>query len=162
MEGFTRGNGIELTFKDADDRNAVAVVDRAIGLIKKKAAEMDGDWNETVPKAVRFLNKTPKPEVLHGSSPNEVKDNPEVHFMLQQDNAKKLQGNEELHTKRVDALNAAGGRFKVPTTFKGPTKRVFEPSFKTGVLMSEGMPSVGRVRAGGKTYNLKRIRPVRV
>ena len=161
MEGFIRGNGIELTSKDADDRNAVAVVDRAIGLIKKKAAEMDGDWNETVPKAVRFLNKTPKTEVLHGSSPNEVKDNPEAHFMLQQDNAEKLQGNEELHTKRVDALNAAGG-FKAPTTFKGPTKRVFEPSFKTGVLMSEGMPSVGRVRAGGKTYNLKRIRPVRV
>ena len=59
-------------------------------------------------------------------------------------------------------MNDAGGRFKAPTTFKGPTKRVFEPSFKTGVLMSEGMPSVGRVRAGGKTYNLKRIRPVRV
>ena len=157
-----RGYKIEMTFKDPDDRNAVAVVDRAIGLIKRKAAELDGDWNITVPKAVAILNKTPKPEVLHGASPNEVKDNPEAHFMLQQDNAEKMAGNNELHKRRVEALNATGGWFKAPEGFKGPKRRVFEPSFGTGLLMSEGSPSVGRIRAGGETYNLKRIRPVRV
>ena len=159
LKGFLQANNISISYKDSNDRNALAIADRAIGLIKKKAAELGNDWNEMIPKAVRSLNSTPKPQVLHGATPNEVKDTPEVHFMLQQDNANKLEHNQKLQDKRVEALAAAGGRFRAPINYRKQYKRIFEPNFESIALMSEGQPSAGRVKALGRTYDIKRIRP---
>ena len=159
LKGFLQANNISISYKYSNDRNVLAIADRAIGLIKRKAAELGDDWNEMIPKAVRSLNSTPKPQVLHGATPNEVKDTPEAHFMLQQDNSDKLKHNQKLQDKRVEALAAAGGRFRTPINYRKQYKIIFEPNFESIALMSEGQPSAGRARALGRTYDIKRIRP---
>ena len=71
---------INQKWKELGDVNAIAVVDRAIGLLKRKLAEMRSSggksWGKNLQAAVHALNNTPKPEVLHGASPEEVRDNP--------------------------------------------------------------------------------------
>ena len=142
------------------------MVDRAIQLIKARLAEQQeaGDtspWSSRIDSVVAALNKTPKPEVLHGAAPEEIRDeNPEARFMLQQDNAEKLQHNEKLTQKRVAALEKSGGRFRAPLITRSSFKRGFTPSFGSMVLQSEGVVA-GRVSARGKSYNIKSSRPIK-
>ena len=141
------------------------MVDRAIQLIKGRLAEQQeaGDnspWSSRVDSVVANLNKTPKPEVLHGAAPNEIRTNSEARFLLQQDNAEKLQHNEALNKKRVTALEKAGGRFRAPLVTRSSFKRGFTPSFGSMVLQSEGVVA-GRVSAGGKSYALKSIKAIK-
>lgn len=115
---YLEGEDIAQRFKEPGDPNALGVVDRAIGLLKKKLATIAGthgdSWGDALGKATAALNATPKPEVLHGAAPDDVKGEPEVKFMLLQDNARKLQHNEALATKRRAALQRAGGHFRAP------------------------------------------------
>ena len=160
---FFKDAFIALRFKDPQDRNSLGVVDRAIGLIKRKASELGGLWQQEIPKAIRFLNATPKPEVLHGASPNEVKYIPEVYFMLQQDNADKLKHNNDLQETRVRKIREAGG-FRAPVDYRNPIrKRVFEPNFATDVIRSDGRVGSRVVvdAVSGRTVNTKRVRPAR-
>ena len=92
---YVASRGVVLRHKENFDPNGVAVVDRALGLIRRKIAELADDqplsWAELVETAVEILNRTPKEQVLHGDAPEEVREDPEVRFMLLQDNAKKLE-----------------------------------------------------------------------
>ncbi len=79
------------------------------GLLKRKLAEMHAttkkSWAINLQAAVAALNSTPKPAVLHGDAPSEVKDNPKVTFMLMQDQARDLQHNKKItETKAKAAL----------------------------------------------------------
>lgn len=167
VKAFFRNQGIEQRFKQpGEGANSIAVVDRAIGLIKRrlaeKAKESDETWSNMVDEVVKNLNETPKPEVLHGAAPEEVRDhNPEARFLLQQDNAQKLKHNHELNQKRTRALEAADGRFRAPTVTRSAFKRTFDPSFQSRVLRSDGIRA-GRVSVANstKSYSLKSIRPV--
>ncbi len=77
--------GIVQKFKDAGDLNALGLLGRSIGLLKRRLAELTAEnkksWAINLPKAVAALNKTPKPEVLHGAAPAEVQADAEVKFM---------------------------------------------------------------------------------
>ena len=74
--------GIAHRLKPVGDVNALGVVDRTIQSLKKKLAELSSTtkrtWPDLLQQAVSALNNTPKPGVLHGDSPAEVKDDPEV------------------------------------------------------------------------------------
>jgi hypothetical protein len=92
--------GIAHRLKPVGDVNALGMVDRTIQSLKKKFAELSSTakciWPDLLQQAVSKLNATPKPGVLHGDSPGEVKDDPEVQFLLQQDQAKHIRHNAKL------------------------------------------------------------------
>ena len=118
MSDYLDSVSIAQRFKEPGGPNALGIVDRAIGLLKKKLATIGGTggdrWGDALAKATTGLNAMPKPEVLHGAAPDDVKGEPEVQFMLLQDNARKLQHNDALAAKRRTALERAGGKFRAP------------------------------------------------
>ena len=134
MSDYLDSVSIAQRFKEPGDPNALGIVDRAIGLLKKKLATIGGTggdrWGDALAKATTGLNATPKPEVLHGAAPDDVKGEPEVQFMLLQDNARKLQHNDALAAKRRTALERAGGKSatcgrrapQVPQGLQGPLR----------------------------------------
>ena len=166
IKQFFNAEGIVQRFKEPGvDFNSLGLVDRSIQLIKQRLAEGDeagknSPWSSRIDDVVRALNSTPKPEVLHNNAPEEIRENPEARFLLQQDNAQKLQFNENLTKKRLQALEKAGGRFRIPTTTRSAFKRGFQPSFEGRVRLSEGVVA-GRIQSGGQTYSLKSVRVAR-
>jgi hypothetical protein len=125
--------GIARRLKPVGDVNALGVVDRTItiqSLKQKKLAELRSTtkrtWPDLLQQAVSALNSTPKPGVLHGDSPAEVKDDPEVQCLLQQDPAKNFKHNTRL-TEQVQARLESDGAFRAP--FPGSTSK-FKRSFR--------------------------------
>ena len=148
-------------YKDAGDLNALGLLDRSIGLLKRKLAEMRSDnkksWGQNLTAAVASLNKTPKPEVLHGAAPVEVHEDPEVKFMLLQEQARALQHNNALNEKRTAQLNQT-------KTFRPQMELT---KFKRNFQATYGDPKTaqsiraGRVRtATGESFPLKQVRVV--
>ena len=56
--------GVKQRYKDVGDTNAIAVVDRSMGLLKRKLANIKGatgaNWNSKLQKATQALNNEPK------------------------------------------------------------------------------------------------------
>jgi len=155
--------GIEQKFKNTGDLNALGLVDRQIGLLKRKLAEMHAtnkkSWALNLPAAVKALNDTPKPDVLHGAAPSEVRTDPETTFMLMQDQARALQHNQKNADQKKSALRA-GGAFR-PQVALGKFKRNFQATYgdPKQVQKIEG----GRITATtGETYPLKQVKVVPV
>ena len=94
---YLESKGIAQRFKPVGDTSALGMVDKAIPTPKVIMAKMMADssksWVEILPNATAAYNQTPKGQVLHGDAPAEVRDDPQVKFMLLQDNARKLQHN---------------------------------------------------------------------
>ena len=162
---YVTSRGVILRTKDALDRNGVAVVDRAIGLIRRKIAELKGtqpaSWAGLVEKAVSILNKTPKEQVLHGDAPEEVRQDADVRFMLLQDNAKKLEHNDEITEKRKEQIERTGKFRPLDETKKFAfKKRIDDATFQKVALRSDGI-TAGRVTSGGKSWPIKLVRPAR-
>ena len=91
-------NIIHRTKREKYDVNVLAVVDRVIQNIKlrlsESLAEEPGEWAERLPDIITSYNKTSH-ETVH-DAPKEIGFNPIATFMVQQDNAKKIQHNEIL------------------------------------------------------------------
>ncbi len=108
---------IAQAYKAVGDVNAIGVVDRAIQTLKRKLAELAAktgrSWPSLLQQAVRSINDTPKPGVLHGDAPSEVRDDADVQFLLLQDQARALQHNKKLTARRQDNLEDTG-------TFRAP------------------------------------------
>ena len=102
--------GITLRNKDRDDRNAIAVVDRAMSTIKldlkKRVMNRQGQWPDLLQAVVRGYNGRYH-EAVHGA-PKEVETNDTQHFMVKQDNADKMAFNHQLNEKRELAVVSAG------------------------------------------------------
>ena len=101
----------EVKKRTKDGQNSISVVDRTIQGLKMTLARMmayqKGSWQQLLGKAVNAVNDTPK-EMLHHESPAEVSSNPEVKFMLLQDNASKIRHNAALLNTRKERLNSVG------------------------------------------------------
>jgi len=154
-------SNIVLRFKDVGDLNALGLLDRTIGLLKKRLAEAHAtnnkSWGRNLQTAVAALNKTPKPEVLHGAAPVEVRDDPEVKFMLLQEQARGLTKNHAQNAAKEAQLKGTG-------TFRAP---VAMTTFKRNFQATYGDPQeVHTIKAGrvhttsGDSYPLKQIRVV--
>jgi hypothetical protein len=108
---------------------------------------------------VSALNATPKPGVLHGDSPEEVKDDPEVQFLLQQDQAKNFRHNTKLTEQRQARLESDGA-FRAP--LPGSTSK-FKRSLRAtyGETLRPQSIRGGIVTAtDGSRHALKQIRTV--
>eukprot|EP00973_Karenia_brevis_P014531 1983335-Karenia_brevis.AAC.1 len=113
------------------DPNPLAVVDRVIQNLKKRLAESlaetPGEWADRLPEVVRQYNETPH-ETLHNEPPNEVTSNKTLGFLLDQDNARKLQHNQQVLEGRRKQLEEAGG-FRRPLGGLQKFKRGFRASY---------------------------------
>jgi len=104
-------------------------------------------------------NDTPK-GLLHGDAPKEVRSDPELKFMLLQDNARKFQANEKLKDKRVAALQESGGSFRAPLPeATSKFKRSFQPTFGP-IMESRGVRGSTVTSQDGSKIDVKRIRIV--
>ena len=112
--------------KDPSDRNATAVVDRAIQTLKKDLAGMvarrGGGWGEHVDEAAEAYNARPHQAVT--VAPEDVETMPTATFRVYQDNATKFQHNKKLTEGRKRRLEEAGA-FRAPTN----ARRSFEPQY---------------------------------
>jgi hypothetical protein len=110
---------------------------------------------------VSALNAIPRPGVLHGDSPEEVKDDDEVKFLLQRDQAAAFRHNARLTEQRQARLESDGA-FRAP--LPGSTSK-FKRSFRATYGDVQRVQSVqgGMVTAtDGSRHALKQIRTVPV
>lgn len=160
-----QGLGIVQKFKNVNDLNALGLADRNIGLLKRKLKELHDSnnrtWANNLPAAVKALNATPKPGVLHGAAPQDVMVEPEVMFMLMQDQARNIAHNMRLTERRKGALERAGGTFRAPVKLEKFKKRNFQATY--GDPQTAAGVSMGTVQtAGGGEFPLKQIKVVPV
>ena len=96
--------------KNPTDRNATAVVDRAIQTLKKdlagKVARDGGGWGDHVDEAAEAYNARPHQAVT--VAPEDVETMPAATFRVYQDNARKFKHNDELTRSRQRRLEEAG------------------------------------------------------
>ena len=157
-----RRNGIAHKLKAVGDVNGIGVIDKAIQSLKQKIAQMvtrSGTWASVLARAVASQNDTPKAGVLHGAAPKEVRDDPEVHFMLLGDQEKKMTHNKELGERRTATLNQTD-TFRAP--LPGSTSK-FKRSYQAtyGEQLKVRTVEAGTVTdtAGGK-HALKSIKVI--
>ncbi len=106
---------------------------------------------------MKALNSTPKPGVLHGAAPEEVSEDPEVTFMLMQDQAKALQQNQKVADRKRTAVERTG-TFR-PQIALGKFKRNYQATY--GDPEQVGSVGNGRVTStAGNTYPLKQVKVV--
>ena len=119
MKAYLNSVDIKLRVKRNGDTNALGVVDKAIQIMKKKLFTVrgteGGNWEANLARATKSMDDTSKPDVLHGESLNEVKDQPAVQMMLLEDNARNIKWNDDLAKERQRALNKAGNAFRAPS-----------------------------------------------
>ena len=109
---FLANEGIAHRLKNSKQLNALAVVDSAIGAIKRTIAQEmvdkgDGNWVQHLPPAVRAHNASSHSHLM-GSEPKEVEDNEELRYELQKQAGLDLRHNGEVHKKRVEKLRETG------------------------------------------------------
>ena len=155
--------GIAHKFKAVGDVNAIGVVDKAIQSLKQRLSQMvavGGTWVSNLPRAVSGLNSTPKPGVLHGAAPKQVREDDTRSFMLLQDQSKNMDHNTALGARRVEKLESTGV-FRAPLPeATGKFKRSYHATY------GEPLQMTGEVKSGvvtdttGKTHQLKSIKVI--
>ena len=142
--------------KDPTDRNATAVVDRAIQTLKKdlagKVARDGGGWAEHVDEATEAYNARPHEAVT--VAPEDVETMPAATFRVYQDNARKFKHNDELTRSRQRRLEEAGA-FRAPTN----AARSFQPQYGAVREVSSYDSMMVRATDGSETL-LKHALPV--
>ena len=142
--------------KDPSDRNATAVVDRAIQTLKKDLAGMvarrGGGWGEHVDEAAEAYNARPHQAVT--VAPEDVETMPAATFRVYQDNAQKFKHNDELTRSRQRRLEEAGA-FRAPTN----AARSFQPQYGAVREVSSYDSMTVRATDGSETL-LKHALPV--
>ena len=140
--------GIAHKFKTVGDVNAIGIIDKAIASLKQKLSQMvavGGTWVSDLPRAVSGMNNTPKPGVLHGAAPKQVREDDSRSFMLLQDQAKNMEHNKALTARRTSALEDTG-QFRAPVPVGGNTfNRSYQATYgaKKGCGQCEGRDDYG-------------------
>jgi Integrase core domain. len=147
---------------DKNDANALAVVDRFIQNLKTRLAESlaetPGEWSDRVPQVVAAYNETPH-ETLHGEPPSDVRSSKVVQFLLTQDNARKIKGNQTLLEARKKTLEEAGG-FRRPMGGLTRFKRGFQASYGQVEQVDNVTGSLVKPTGDGEAIDVKRVLPV--
>ena len=161
VQSMLDAKGIIRRTKDPQDVNALGVVDRAIQNLKKRLAESlsaeEGEWASRIKEVVKQYNATPH-ETVHGE-PEEVRKNAVQGFLVLQDNAAKLKGNQTLLESRKKQL-ADAGAFRRPLPGAGGA---FRRGFKATYGDLERVASVQGstvVPEDGLKIDIKRVQPV--
>ena len=175
VQKYLYKRAITYRYKSVGDINALGLVDRAIQQLKLKMSEIlstnaEKTWVDVLPDAVKALNSYPK-DVLHGAAPRQIRTDPQVRFMLLEDQAKNAETNTKLTQRRAAKLTTEGG-FRAPlpestSKFKrgaqatyGEVKQVASIQGST-VTDSEGGGNQHQEGQGGAPELLRRQGPLR-
>ena len=163
VQKYLYKRAITYRYKSVGDVNALGLVDRAIQQLKLKMSEIlstnaEKTWVDVLPDAVKALNSYPK-DVLHGAAPRQIRTDPQVRFMLLEDQAKNAETNTKLTQRRATKLTAEGG-------FRAPLPESTS-KFKRGAQATYGeVKQVASIQGstvtdseGGK-INIKRVKAV--
>ena len=115
-------------------------------------------WSGALQRATKALNDEPKPDVLHGASPNEVDGDEHVNFMLLQDNAKGMVQNQAVVDTRERALKKTN-TFRAPISINRQFKRGFRAAYGDKIQVASIDKNIVKGK-DGETYSLKQIKPV--
>ena len=139
--------------KDPSDRNATAVVDRAIQTLKKdlagKVARDGGGWGQHVENVTEVFDARPHQAIT--VAPEDVETMPAATFRVYQHNA---QNNDEMTRSRQRRLEEAGA-FRAPTN----AQRSFQPQYGAVREVSSYDSMTVRATDGSETL-LKHALPV--
>ena len=145
---------------DKHDPNPLSVIDRVIQNLKKRLAESlaarPGEWSDRIAEVVAQYNATPH-STLHGEPPDDVRDSDIAEFMLQQDNARKLQHNQRVMENRKEQLKEVGG-FRRPIGGLTKMKRGFRASY--GPVEQVESFDGSKVKGSEGFIDVKRVLPV--
>ena len=147
LEGALPGGAVHRQ-KDPTDRNATAVVDRAIQTLKKDLAGIVA--RRHVDEAAEAYNARPHQAV----TAEDVETMPAASFRAYQDNARKFKHNDELTRSRQRRLDEAGA-FRAPTN----AQRSFQPQYGA-VREVAGYDSITVRATDGSETLLKHALPV--
>ena len=120
--------------KRPEDRNAIAIVDRATMAIKKDlagvAAKRGGDWDKNLPGVVSAYNERPHDAVF--GPPREVERGDGVQeFLVLKDNAKKFMVNRAQSERRMADVRETKA-IRAPTN----AARSFEPRYHSSICLT--------------------------
>ena len=142
--------------KRPEDRNATAVIDRAIQTLKKdlagEVARHGGGWGDHIDEVSEAYNARPHEAVT--VAPEDVETMPAATFRVYQDNARKFKHNDELTRSRQRRLGEAGA-FRAPTN----AQRSFQPQYGAVREVSSYDSMMVRSTDGSETL-LKHALPV--
>lgn len=162
FDAMCNEEGIIHRTKRVGDANAIAVVDRAMSSIKldlRKGRQLQrGQWPTLLPGVTRAYN-----ERYHSTvhdAPKDVATNPDVHFMVLQDNAEKLKHNNDLEEKRAMRVAAAGWYRPMKPLGNRYKRRIGELRYDQAVKL-HGMRAGVLFDARGREELLKQVLPVR-
>jgi hypothetical protein len=153
--------GITRRTKDPRDVNALGVVDRLIQNLKQRLAESlsadPGEWASRIKDVTVAYNETPH-QTIHGE-PSEAA-NPIQNFLITQDNAGKLKGNQTLLEARKKELADKGGFRRPLRAAGGAFRRGFKATFGDVEKVQEVRGSVITPQGDGENIDVKRVQPV--
>ena len=149
-------------FKAVGDLNSLGLLDRQIGLLKQKLTEMHErtkkSWATNLQAAVKALNATPKPGVLHGAAPQDVRKDDEVTFMLMQDQARAIEHNKKMTERKANAVME--GQFR-PQLQLNKFKRNYQATYGE-VHLAAKVERGNVISTTGAKFPLKTIKVVQV
>jgi hypothetical protein len=139
-----------------EGKQDLAVVDRAIGVIKRALAE----GAPSVAAAVEGINARGNEKTLHGASPNELRaGDPAAYFERMWDEAEHMRDNTKALRARGERLQAAGGfRVYQPPRYKG--RRADEPIWSREVYRVAKIDGAHVVDDDGRRHLTKEVLPV--
>ena len=143
--------------KDAQDKNALAPIDRVIGTLKRSifrrvVADEDPDWASNLQKTVDGYNQTVH-SALQGRAPEEVPDEKELQFALRRFNSESMVHNANIIHARDERL-VKQGAFRVQDPNR-PFARSYQPRY--GDEVHEVVHAAGGIvlDAKGNVYKSK-------
>jgi transposase InsO family protein len=148
--------------KAVGDVNGIGVVDKAIQSLKQKLSQMvavRGTWVSNLPRALAGINNTPKPGVLHGAAPKEIREDDQHKFLLLQDQAQNMKHNTALGKRRKEKLQSTGV-FRAPLPEStGKFKRSYHATYGEPLQMADVTAGTVTDSTGNK-HNLKSIKVI--
>ena len=158
--------GITHRIKDPQDPNAISTLDRAIQTIKRRLAQSlagkSGPWPSRVAQVVLQYNNTFHPAIRDEPGDFNDKSHAVKRFLVEQDNAEKLQHNQQLLEKRTERLKAEGG-YRVPVGGVSKFRRSFHQSYSGDVKeVDKVQGSVVQDKQSGEKHDIKRVMAVNV
>ena len=143
--------------RDPEDVNVLSPVDRAIATLKRSifrrvVADRDKDWAESLQATVQGYNET-EHRALQGRTPEEVKDDPELQFMLRRANSEAMVRNSALINARDKKLVEKGAfRVQDPNRFFG---RSYQPRYGNEVHEVQEVKGGVAVDTEGKVFKTR-------
>ena len=166
MKDLLQEKGVGLRFKDPEDQNALAVVDRAGGVIKGIQYRMlqeanASKWIDKLPAVILAYNSSNHSTV--GAPPKDVEGNEVLTHLLIKANCEKVEHNAEAFLRNKKNMEPAS-KFRVLTREKSirGLRRGFKPNYSGKVYIAKGFPQNGRqVQATtGEIFAMKLVLPV--